>query len=138
MWLSLSMIMLDRSCRCGSMPPTSIPYFSTSRKPGVVLRVPAMMPLYPCARAMSRNFFDLPPSGPGWQTHERRKKGGEEGRREQDALCRDAAAAREHVERDALAEEDVPRLSADGRDVLDGLERLAFFQVPFHPAHTIS
>ena len=63
MWLSLSMIMLDRSCRCGSIPPTSIPYFSTSRKPGVVLRVPATMPLYPLARARSWIFFDLPGVG---------------------------------------------------------------------------
>ena len=59
MWLSLSMIMLDRSCRCGSIPPTSIPYFSTSRKPGVVLRVPATVPRKPAARARSRTRRDL-------------------------------------------------------------------------------
>ncbi len=67
MWLSLSMIMLDKSCRCASIPPTSMPYFSTSRKPGVVLRVPAMIPSYPCARAMSLNFFDLPSRPPASQ-----------------------------------------------------------------------
>lgn len=39
-----------RSCRCGSAPPTSIPYFSTTRNPGVVLRVPASVPCQPCAR----------------------------------------------------------------------------------------
>lgn len=43
-WLSLSMVMALRSWRCGSQPPISIPYFSTSRKPGVVLRVPASVP----------------------------------------------------------------------------------------------
>lgn len=59
MWLSLSMIMLERSCRWGSIPPTSIPYLSTRRKPGVVLRVPATMPLYPFARARSLIFLDL-------------------------------------------------------------------------------
>lgn len=44
MWLSLSMVIALRSWRCGSQPPISIPYFSTSRKPGVVLRVPASVP----------------------------------------------------------------------------------------------
>ena len=44
-WLSLSIIIELRSYRCASQPPTNIPYFSTIRKPGVVLRVPARMPL---------------------------------------------------------------------------------------------
>lgn len=43
-WLSLIMVIALRSWRCGSQPPISIPYFSTSRKPGVVLRVPASVP----------------------------------------------------------------------------------------------
>lgn len=50
------------------------------------------------------------------------------------ALGRDPAAAREHVQRDALAEQDVPRLPAHRRDVPHGLERHALFQVPLHPA----
>ena len=78
MWLSLSMIMLDRSCRCGSIPPTSIPYFSTSRKPGVVLRVPATMPLYPLARARSLIFFDLQrvhSSGVPSRIHSQKRRG---------------------------------------------------------------
>lgn len=58
-WLSLSMTMLDKSCLWASIPPTSIPYFSTNRNPGVVFRVPAIMPLYPFARAMSKNLLDL-------------------------------------------------------------------------------
>lgn len=52
------------------------------------------------------------------------------------ALGRDPATAREHVQRDALAEEDVPSLPAHRRDVLDGLERLALLHVPFYPART--
>lgn len=44
MWLSFSMVMELRSWRCGSAPPMRIPYFSTRRNPGVVLRVPARMP----------------------------------------------------------------------------------------------
>ena len=32
-WLSLSMIIDDRSTRCVSAPPTSMAYFSTRRKP---------------------------------------------------------------------------------------------------------
>ena len=59
-------------------------------------------------------------------------------RKGKDALGRDAAAPREHVQRDALPEEDVPRLAADGRDVLDRLERLALPQVPFDPAERIT
>ena len=59
MWLSFSMIMLERSWRWGSIPPTSMPYFSTRRNPGVVLRVPATIPLYPLALARSRMRFDL-------------------------------------------------------------------------------
>eukprot|EP00732_Lithocolla_globosa_P006659 Lithocolla_globosa_v1_NODE_7877_length_891_cov_16.136364.p2 type:complete len:147 gc:universal NODE_7877_length_891_cov_16.136364:373-813(+) len=47
-WLSLSMIMEERSMRWVSHPPTSMAYFSTSRKPGVVLRVPATIPCHPC------------------------------------------------------------------------------------------
>ena len=50
-----------------------------------------------------------------------------------DALGRDPAAPGEHVQRDPLAEEEVPRLAPDGRDVLHRLERLALLHVPFHP-----
>lgn len=125
MWLSFSMIMLDRSYRCESIPPTSMPYFSTSRKPGVVLRVPAMMPLYPFARARSLMRFDL-----ARRTLSTRGRG----RAQADALGRDAAAPREHVQRDALAEEEVPRLAAHRRDVLHGLERRALLHMPLHAA----
>lgn len=44
MWLSFSMVIELRSWRCGSAPPIRIPYFSTRRNPGVVLRVPAKVP----------------------------------------------------------------------------------------------
>lgn len=44
MWLSFSITMLLRSMRWPSAPPTSMPYFSTRRNPGVVLRVPARIP----------------------------------------------------------------------------------------------
>ena len=44
MWLSFSMIMELRSCLCPSIPPISMPYFSTNLKPGVVFLVPAIMP----------------------------------------------------------------------------------------------
>ncbi len=59
MWLSFSMTMLDKSCRCGSIPPTIIPYFSTSLKPGVVLRVPATLPFQPDSCATSLKRLDL-------------------------------------------------------------------------------
>mmetsp|Transcript_11618 Transcript_11618/g.35829 ORF Transcript_11618/g.35829 Transcript_11618/m.35829 type:complete len:246 (-) Transcript_11618:411-1148(-) len=52
-WLSLSMTICDRSRRCVAAPPTSSAYFSTMRKPGVVLRVPATWPCQPAARATS-------------------------------------------------------------------------------------
>lgn len=58
-WLSLSMTMLLKSWRCGSTPPTIIPYFSTSLNPGVVLRVPAIVPFQPACLAASRNLRDL-------------------------------------------------------------------------------
>ena len=115
MWLSLSMIMLERSCLCGSIPPTSIPYFSTSRKPGVVLRVPATTPRKPHAREMSFTRFDLRPH------RSRQLRGLTKEEIGESVLCRDATPAREHsVERDSLAEE-IPRRPAHGRDVLHGL-----------------
>ena len=69
---------------------------------------------------------------------ERESRGAGESKRGGHALRRNAAAPREHVQRDALPEEDVPRLAADGRDVLDRLERLALPQVPFDPAQRIT
>jgi hypothetical protein len=59
MWLSLSMTILLKSCRWGSIPPTIIPYFSTSLKPGVVFLVPAIVPFHPLSLAASRNLRDL-------------------------------------------------------------------------------
>lgn len=58
-WLSLSIIILERSWRWGSMPPTSMAYFSTRRNPGVVLRVPAIKPVKPQVSALSRIFLAL-------------------------------------------------------------------------------
>lgn len=55
MWLSLSITIPLRSCLCMDTPPTSMAYFSTSRKPGVVLRVPATSPCQPAAAASARN-----------------------------------------------------------------------------------
>lgn len=46
-------------------------------------------------------------------------------------LCSDPGTPREHVQRNALAEEDVSGLSTDGCDMFDRSERLAFLQVPF-------
>lgn len=51
MWLSFSITIPLRSCLCMDAPPTSIAYFSTSRNPGVVLRVPATLPRQPFAAA---------------------------------------------------------------------------------------
>ena len=50
-----------------------------------------------------------------------------------DALGRDPAAPGEQVQRDALAEEQVPRAAADGGHVLHGLEHLSLIDVPFDP-----
>jgi len=72
MWLSLSITMLDRSWRCGSIPPTIIPYFSTSLKPGVVFLVPAMTPFHSASLAASLNLRELPsalPRGTQRSTH---------------------------------------------------------------------
>mmetsp|Transcript_24138 Transcript_24138/g.91082 ORF Transcript_24138/g.91082 Transcript_24138/m.91082 type:complete len:268 (+) Transcript_24138:698-1501(+) len=46
-WLSLIMVIWLRSMRCVPQPPTSKAYFSTRRKPGVSLRVPATSPAQP-------------------------------------------------------------------------------------------
>lgn len=48
-----------KSCLWPSIPPTSIPYFSTSRKPGVVFRVPARIPVYPACFTNSSIFLDF-------------------------------------------------------------------------------
>lgn len=53
------MTILLRSCRWGSIPPTIIPYFSTNLNPGVVFRVPAIVPFHPVSFAASRNLRDL-------------------------------------------------------------------------------
>eukprot|EP01139_Manchomonas_bermudensis_P002287 Amastigsp_a4229_55.p3 type:complete len:154 gc:universal Amastigsp_a4229_55:582-121(-) len=58
-WLSFVMIIDDRSMRCVSTPPTSMPYFSTRRKPGVVFRVPATIPVNPVAALTSTNLRDM-------------------------------------------------------------------------------
>mmetsp|Transcript_66957 Transcript_66957/g.192546 ORF Transcript_66957/g.192546 Transcript_66957/m.192546 type:complete len:201 (-) Transcript_66957:83-685(-) len=55
-WLSLSITMADRLSRCVAAPPTSSAYFSTSLKPGVVLRVPATMPCHRSRLAASTAF----------------------------------------------------------------------------------
>ncbi len=54
-----------------------------------------------------------------------------EGRRE-GLLSRDAGAAGQRVEGDALAEEEVARGPADRGAVGDGVEGGAFFDVPLH------
>lgn len=51
----------------------------------------------------------------------------------EDILSSDPTAAREHVQSDTLAKEDVSCLASDGRDVLHGLKCLALLQVPFDP-----
>mmetsp|Transcript_20770 Transcript_20770/g.70386 ORF Transcript_20770/g.70386 Transcript_20770/m.70386 type:complete len:225 (-) Transcript_20770:37-711(-) len=57
-WLSLSMTICERSSRCVAAPPTKSAYFSTTRKPGVVLRVPATWPSQPCDLARVTHFRD--------------------------------------------------------------------------------
>mmetsp|Transcript_4327 Transcript_4327/g.9135 ORF Transcript_4327/g.9135 Transcript_4327/m.9135 type:complete len:249 (-) Transcript_4327:215-961(-) len=52
MWLSFNMTIWLRSSRCVAAPPTKRPYFSTTRKPGVVFLVPATRPSQPCSRAL--------------------------------------------------------------------------------------
>ena len=100
--------------------------------PGVVLRVPAMMPLKPHALAMSLNALDLQRARDRARcacacVSERGEEGGA------DALGRDPAAPGEQVQRDALAEEQMPRAAADGGHVLHGLEHLSLIDVPFDP-----
>lgn len=53
MWLSFSITIPLKSCLCMDTPPASMAYFSTNRKPGVVLRVPATSPCQPLAFAIS-------------------------------------------------------------------------------------
>lgn len=48
-----------KSKRWGSQPPTSMPYFSTRRKPGVVLRVPERVLGKPADRTRDRRREDL-------------------------------------------------------------------------------
>ena len=62
-WLSFSMIMEDRSYRWPAQPPTRSAYFSTIRKPGVVLRVPATSPcqLLRCFISTMRQHADAIP-----------------------------------------------------------------------------
>lgn len=55
-WLSLSITIPLRSCLCIDTPPTSMAYFSTRRKPGVVLRVPATSPCQPPVAVIARNW----------------------------------------------------------------------------------
>lgn len=81
-----------------------------------------MIPLYPYPLARSLIRFDL--------SHGQREPG--KYAVDKHALSRDPAAAREHIQCDALAEEDAPRFPADSGDVFDGLERLAFLEMPFH------
>lgn len=52
-WLSFSITIPLRSCLCMDTPPTSMAYFSTRRKPGVVLRVPATSPCQPLTVAIA-------------------------------------------------------------------------------------
>ena len=59
MWLSLSITIDDRSCRCVDIPPTSSEYFSTSRNPGVVFRVPATSPCHPWSSASCCSRLDI-------------------------------------------------------------------------------
>ena len=51
-WLSFSITIPLRSCLCMDTPPTSMAYFSTNRKPGVVFRVPATCPCHPAFEVM--------------------------------------------------------------------------------------
>lgn len=52
-WLSFNITIPLKSCLCMDTPPTNMAYFSTRRKPGVVLRVPATSPCQPCAFAIA-------------------------------------------------------------------------------------
>mmetsp|Transcript_12338 Transcript_12338/g.25481 ORF Transcript_12338/g.25481 Transcript_12338/m.25481 type:complete len:221 (+) Transcript_12338:255-917(+) len=52
-WLSFNMTIWLKSKRCVAAPPTSRPYFSTIRNPGVVFLVPATCPFQPRPLARS-------------------------------------------------------------------------------------
>lgn len=60
---------------------------------------------------------------------------GPEGRDQRGALGGDAGAAGEDVEGDTLAEEDLAHGAADGGAVFDGVDGLAFLDVPFYSDH---
>ena len=59
---------------------------------------------------------------------------GAEGSQHRGTFCRNAGAAGEDVQSDALAEEDFPDGAADGRAVLDGVQRkgLTLLNMPFN------
>lgn len=95
--------------------------------PGVVFRVPAMTPLYPYPLARSWILFDL--SHPRVNPDPQLADSGRDL-----ALCRDAATPGEHVESNSLSKQKMPGFPPYGRNVLNGLERLSFLYMPFHPA----
>lgn len=51
--------------------------------------------------------------------------------REGDVLGSNSTAAGEHIESDTFAEEEMPCFTPDGRNMLNGLKRLALAHVPF-------
>ena len=108
--------------------------------PGVVFLVPATTPLYPHPLARSRILFDLFLPHPQ-KTEEKKRKTPRLNQTNRDphganreiSLRRNSAAPGEHIERDSLSKQNVPRFPPYGRDVFDGLERLPFPDMPFYP-----
>lgn len=139
--------MLDKSCRWASMPPTNIPYFSTSLNPTTGLSSnPGAMGIpgtclasssefrqqHLCIRTLwrDRELFSICATS-GKLVSRLIDSGGI-------ALCRNAATSGKHIESDSLPKQKVPGSPPYGSDVLDGLERVPFFHMPFHPAHDVN
>ena len=96
-WLSLMRMPSERSKRWFVPPPVRTAYFSSTRRPGVVLRV-------------SRRRHSLPSS----KSDDGRGRAG------------DAAEVREEVQGDALGAQDRPERALDGRDGVAGRDAGAF------------
>lgn len=126
-WLSFNMIILERSCRCGSIPPTIIPYFSTNLKPGVVLRVPAIVPVNPLARAVSRKRFDLEDPESAQTEKAGSKRAGHE-------LGGDATTSSKQIQSYTFSKKNMSCFASDSGHFLHWLEGLAFLHVPFNSA----
>lgn len=95
-----------------------MPYFSTSLKPGVVLRVPARVPFQPWERRVWTRDDVLFTFSNALE----KRKGGEVG----DGLGGYSRTAGEDVQSYAFTEQDLAHWAADGGALFDGSDALAF------------